>query len=366
MKSLIVVAHPDDEVLWFSSILLRDKCDVICVTCGRDKYDREIRRNAFEKSMNILGIDSYDMLFYPDKKQRLDTKKLIKYFENLPKDEYSKVYTHGPYGETYENPHHQDVCYSVHTQFNNPFSISWNLYPDIINELDQEEYRIKKYLLGTVYSREYKLLKDAYEISNVEKFVRLSKESIEIYYFGISNFGDNHEFLGRKYPDFWGFKNSPYELERHQMIFDLTKSVPHNNIIEFGSCEGVLTERLNQIGNIFCVEKAPIYKERLKNKGFKLIDNPKTEQYDISIISAFLEYLPNPGKFLKSIKSNYLLVDVILNSGLDNKLKNILNEYLIIDEKIIRPRWENIFYGDKKDKLEVYRMGSHGYLFKRQ
>ena len=43
-RVLVVCAHPDDETLWFSSVLARYHTDVICVTCGWDDDTRARRQ----------------------------------------------------------------------------------------------------------------------------------------------------------------------------------------------------------------------------------------------------------------------------------------------------------------------------------
>jgi hypothetical protein len=258
------------------------------------------------------------------------------------------------------------VSYAANSQFNNVYSIAWNLYPDIINILTPEEYNLKKQILGTIYAKEYDLIMDAYEISAIEKFTKLNKESVEIYYFGIANFGNHHDFLGKKYPDFWGFKNSPYEIDRHAMITGLVEKSRAKKILEYGSCEGVLTDKLSTLGTVDCVENVDTYKRILQKKGYAVIDNPITKNYDISIIAAFLEYVPDPKTFLDNIHSNYLLIDVITDSELDKKLNLMLPTYECIEEKIIAPRWEKMYHDTKKEKLDIYRLGAHGHLYKRK
>ena len=150
-KTLVVVAHPDDEVLWFFSILRRNDCDVVCVTNGRDDEDRVHREPAFRKSMSILGVESYWNLNYPDGPQRLDVLQLSSDLKRFSNRRYDLVFTHSPFGETFEHSHHQDVCHAVHQTFENVRSVAWNAFPEIVNALTPSEYALKKYLLGTVY-----------------------------------------------------------------------------------------------------------------------------------------------------------------------------------------------------------------------
>lgn len=365
MKSLVIIAHPDDEILWFSSVLLRDDAEIVCVTSGRDKNDSIIRTRAFVEAMEMLGIKKYSFLSYPDTSQRLDIKKLKLDLAKFSKKNYDRVFTHSFIGDTHNQKHHQDVSYVVHQLFKNVYSIAWNQYPDMINKLTPEEYHIKKYIIGTLYYREYGLLEDAYEISSVEKFAKFSKESSEIFYYGVANFGDNHEYLS-KYKDFWGYKNSPYEIERHEAIVKMVRKTKPKDIIEYGACEGILTKKLSKISPVVCVEKSQSYRKILEEKGFEVYKNKIDKKYDLSVVASFLEYLKNPQAFLRSLCSNKIIIDVILDSDLDYKIKNLMRGKKLVGEEIIRPRWEKMYWDDKKEKLEIYRLGSHIYAYEKK
>ena len=107
-KKLMIVAHPDDEVLWGLSELVNDKYFVVCITCG-SRYDRV---KEFERVMKYLNTD-YIMLDYPDKVNgersnwkseyssiTNDLKRIITY------KKWDKVVTHNKEGE-YGHIHHK-------------------------------------------------------------------------------------------------------------------------------------------------------------------------------------------------------------------------------------------------------------------
>lgn len=62
VNKLMIVAHPDDEVLWGGAHLIEDDYLVVCITCGRNKR----RAKEFIDVMNLTN-DKYVMLGYPDK-----------------------------------------------------------------------------------------------------------------------------------------------------------------------------------------------------------------------------------------------------------------------------------------------------------
>ena len=105
---LMIVAHPDDELLWGGSHLLESKYLVVCITCGPDKE----RGNEFSSVMNETG-DKFIMLGYPDvvnlRRDNWETSK-----DDITKDlnaiinlkEWDLVVTHNPDGE-YGHIHHK-------------------------------------------------------------------------------------------------------------------------------------------------------------------------------------------------------------------------------------------------------------------
>lgn len=364
-RTLIVTAHPDDETLWFSSITMRKECDLVCVTCGSNSRESVIRETELRQAAHILNIKNLYILKYNDIfRQRLDVAKLKNDLEKLKLNSYREVYTHGPFGDTNEHFHHQDVCYAVNMVFESVKCTAWNIYPDEVNTLTSAEYALKKSIMGTIYFREYKKLKSTYELSSIEKFVSLSRDSIEIFYWAIANFGDRHEVLGKKFRNIWGYDLSPYEIERHGAIVKLASSVKPRKIIEIGSGEGYLTDKLATISTkISCVEKAPIYVSTLREKGYTVIKSFDSSKFDLVVIASVLEYIDNPEDFLRSIKSKYIIVETIKSEYLKKVVSILKKKYSLIKKISVLPRWEKMYHGNKTEKMEVYRLGADVYLF---
>lgn len=57
-RAAVVVAHPDDETLWFSSVFARFQADIICVTCGWDDETRE-RRSRLPPSSSVPETSTF-------------------------------------------------------------------------------------------------------------------------------------------------------------------------------------------------------------------------------------------------------------------------------------------------------------------
>src|SRR6266567_7296543 len=66
------------------------------------------------------------------------------------------------------------------------------------------------------------------------------RAAVDIFYWGIANFGDHHQYLGSRYEDVWGFGTSPYETERQRLIARLAATTRPRRILEVGAAEGHL------------------------------------------------------------------------------------------------------------------------------
>lgn len=109
-EKVMIVAHPDDEILWGGAHLLEDNYLVVCVTCKDDSK----RAVEFTKAMKATN-DKFIMLGYPDKtngerdnwqlhKQKIsnDLQKIIEL------KDWHVIVTHNPEGE-YGHIHHKII-----------------------------------------------------------------------------------------------------------------------------------------------------------------------------------------------------------------------------------------------------------------
>ena len=118
-QKLIVVAHPDDETLFFGALVLSDpraEWSVVCVTDGNADGQKAVREKQFRAATRKLGVKKVYFFEMPDRYEaRLDQAMLTTKLTELPQG-FAEVYTHGPIGE-YGHPHHQDVSLAVHRFF---------------------------------------------------------------------------------------------------------------------------------------------------------------------------------------------------------------------------------------------------------
>ena len=107
-NKLMIVAHPDDEMIFGGAHLLSDDYLVVCVTCGLNK----VRVNEFQRVMKETN-DQFIMLGYPDKVLNIrsnwkDEKNQI--YEDISKiislKNWDTIVTHNFNGE-YGHLHHR-------------------------------------------------------------------------------------------------------------------------------------------------------------------------------------------------------------------------------------------------------------------
>lgn len=111
---LMIVAHPDDETIFFGNELSKGGYVVVCITNGNNIQ----RKMEFERLIKATG--NYGVIWdYPDKTLgRRDSWNAAKNsirlrLESVIEDrDWEKIVTHGPRGE-YGHTHHQMTSYLV-------------------------------------------------------------------------------------------------------------------------------------------------------------------------------------------------------------------------------------------------------------
>lgn len=105
---LVVVAHPDDEALWVSGTIQKNKnynWKIACVTCGYDV----VRKNEFINSCNAIGVQFEIWDFQEGYDIVLDEDLLINKINGMQADfNYDLIITHNQNGE-YGHPQHKQI-----------------------------------------------------------------------------------------------------------------------------------------------------------------------------------------------------------------------------------------------------------------
>lgn len=157
--NLLVVAHPDDETLFFSGLIqqIRNRpWHLICVTDGNGDGRGKARSLELQQAARRLKIQSFEQWNFQDRfKKRLLVKDLAAKLKPL-KTQFHQVYTHGPLGE-YGHPHHQDVSFAVHQTFLPEipvWAIAYNARPELWIELTKKQFNLKTSLITDIYRLE--------------------------------------------------------------------------------------------------------------------------------------------------------------------------------------------------------------------
>lgn len=190
VENLMIVAHPDDDMIWGGSHLIDDDYLVICVTCGSVDY----RVEEFKKVMSKTN-DKYIMLNYPDKtngeRDNWDT-----VYDDITKDiekiinmkKWNTIVTHNEDGE-YGHIHHKMTHNIVKTAYENKNIEDDNLYffgkyykkdklpevEDTLETISDENYELKKQIIYDYYVSQKKVSDGLSHMFKYENFTKYEK-----------------------------------------------------------------------------------------------------------------------------------------------------------------------------------------------
>ena len=155
---LLVVAHPDDETIFFAGAILSKRdlpWHLICLTDGNGDGRGKTRHRELLAAAKHLGIKKIEHWEYADiYDSRLPVDEIAERLSNLPAPK--EVFSHGPMGE-YGHPHHQDASLATHRAFADRikvFSPAWNCHADFVVMLSAKQFRKKTHAFAKIYSKE--------------------------------------------------------------------------------------------------------------------------------------------------------------------------------------------------------------------
>lgn len=180
---LLVVAHPDDETIFFSGVV-QAKRDVpwhlICLTDANADGRGAERHAELTAAAKILGIKSFEQWDYPDVyAQRLPVDEIAARLQTAPAPK--EVFGHGPLGE-YGHPHHQDASLATHRAFADKrkvFSPAWNCPADFSVQLTPAQFRKKTRAFGEIYEKETARFVNVLPNMPVEGYRRFTLKEVE-------------------------------------------------------------------------------------------------------------------------------------------------------------------------------------------
>jgi LmbE family N-acetylglucosaminyl deacetylase len=179
---LLVVAHPDDETIFFAGALLSKRdlpWHVICLTDGNANGRGTERHQEFLAATEILGAKNVTQWEYQDNhREHLPVDEIAARLRELPLPK--EIFTHGPFGE-YGHRHHQDCSLAVHRAFPKVqiFSPAWNCNADFVVKLTINQFRKKTKAYAGVYGKETSTFLDFLPNMPVEGYRRFLRREVE-------------------------------------------------------------------------------------------------------------------------------------------------------------------------------------------
>lgn len=185
-SNLIVVAHPDDESIFFGGFVQRERklpWHLVCVTDGNADGRGSQRHADLLKAAKTLKIKRTDHLDFPDRyNERIDVDRLIRRLSSLPPPK--AVFTHSIVGD-YGHPHHQDVSLAVHRAFHRKapvWSVAYNCMPQESIVLTHSEFKLKSKILTDVYQSETRRFIHLLPATSFEGLVQVRLKEVEHLY----------------------------------------------------------------------------------------------------------------------------------------------------------------------------------------
>lgn len=176
--NLMIVAHPDDELIWGGKEIIEDDYVVVCLTCGKNR----VRNKEFKHVLSVTK-DEYVFLNFKDERF-MDIDHENRKIDNLDKElkriinckDWKKIVTHNPEGE-YGHPQHKLVNRIVTKYATNNLFYFGHYYSrlDMKNYLDKEllppSVIEEKNMLLDFYKSQKKVVEKFSHIMNYEKLI---------------------------------------------------------------------------------------------------------------------------------------------------------------------------------------------------
>lgn len=345
-STLVLVAHPGDETLAFSSVCAG--ADVISVTDGGWPGLGEAFRTACDRlggkralSLSLPNIDPW----------RLPKEVLVGRLKAL--GPYNRIYTHSPFEQ---HAQHRDVALAASQCFEEIWVRGCGGYAAEAYVLSQSAFGQKLKILNQMYAHQLAAAEDDHFCSTavlgVEAFVptRFCEVSQAL--------AHTTPGMPPEVPDLWAFETSPYEQERYDrtcaVLAHIVREGTLTSVLEIGACEGAMTRRLRTLfpgANISAVEVNPVFAHRLRAR---LGHDPDTAIMEASVremplsadlvcLAEVLYLVPDHCMaLLERLKAQYLLTSYV--GDFDAQVSMCLRHFgwrNIVTEQVL-PRFEPV------------------------
>ena len=178
-QKLVIVAHPDDEMIWGGSHLFEGNYLVVCLTNGNNNIRKKEFIKIMEKTHNKGLIFNYPDLINGKKDQWINAKKEIEkdiaYI--IKRKNWKMVITHNPKGE-YGHIHHRLTSQIVSLKCSYKNLYYFGKYykrkhiPVDLKKIDKENYDLKMKLIKRYYPSQKGAVKLFIHMISYENFVK--------------------------------------------------------------------------------------------------------------------------------------------------------------------------------------------------
>jgi len=282
-STLVVVAHPMDETLFFSTVCAG--ADVIAVREEGGPEWSEKRTAAFHAACEALGARRGEVRGLTGLKGLGD---------------YARVYTHSPQEDS---AWHREVCLAVSREYGTLRVPALSACPTEGGLLDEESFLRKLSVLDGPYGEGGGCASPLGGLPGVEAFTRVEREDV------VRTLSLTKPEIHAELADPWCFATSPYERERYELTARLlgelaTRGAAPKHIIDLGACEGRMTERLLESfpgARVEAVESEPHFSARLRERlggeaRVRVVEASALEvplEADLVVMAEVLYYLPS-------------------------------------------------------------------------
>ncbi|MCK6552327.1 hypothetical protein L6R52_41235, partial [Myxococcota bacterium] len=267
-RDLVLVAHPHDEVLTFSSVVAG--AHVVVAT------DHGSPPGAFEAACAALGAASTARLHLPAVPTwRLPAEPLARALATLDVGPDARVFTHDPLDP---NPHHQDLVLAACRRFDEVWVPASASPLELVHVLDRAQFDEKLALVNRIYgpSLEHPSHPDDRRDHPVCEITARSPVAIEA--FARTRLAEaaraasltHYDLVLSDTPDTWAFETSAYEAARLDATSEVLRRAAERaprTVMELGACEGLMTARIRDAlpsARIIAVEPDPAFAARLE------------------------------------------------------------------------------------------------------
>ena len=386
-SELVIVAHPDDELLEFSSILFsREGVRPWLIVCTGGTSDRcgHLKHLSDSSLLPKVVIGSQSSNFDVP----LDPSALERLFSDNSPPNLQRVWTHNPA----DDHHHHCTVASVVSRCFGEIPIfyahgvardEYQFVSDVCNPLSASEIQAKLLALNTYYADQLKYHTrwlspgfDTRSVKSTEEFVQLSHEDVRCLYALRHSLDDS----AASDEDPWRFTTSAYELDRINATARWIRAWIEpdvDSVVEVGACEGALTKTLLRLGLSIkaAVEPNQTFRDRLTNVlenssiriiGCGLGDLAKSRELPATcyLLCEMLYYIGDELGILDNLPT-----DVLMLAADDDFLTNTVGPWLragsqwrIVDDTLlVQPRLEFCV----AEKVYRRKQGSRGLVLYR-